>query len=93
MTVLLTLLTAAYILCFQFCAVPAALRILRRRSSVDLSVWREWLILLGVGLQFVVMTATQADWRVQISPVLTALNVGVLLCVVYYYRKDRDATG
>lgn len=87
MSDLTTLLTFAYLAAFQLCALPAILRIRRRRSSDDLSLWREVLLLFGVACQFAVMVATHADPRVWISPIATATSVAVLLAHEYYYRK------
>ncbi len=83
---MINVLTALYVLCFQLCAVPSISRIIRRRSSADLSIWREVTILVGVTAQFTVMLHTGADWRVLISPLLSGLNVAALLLVIYRYR-------
>lgn len=61
-------------------------RIIRRGSSGDLSIWREYLLLAGVTAQFLVMILTGADWRVWLSPVLSGLNVLVLLFCIQRYR-------
>ena len=83
---MLTLLTIGYLCAFQFCAVPAAYRLIKRRSSADLSTWREWLILAGITLQLGVMLQTGAAWQVVISPILSGVNVSVLLVLIYRYR-------
>ena len=85
-----TALTVAYLLCFQLCAIPSIVRVVRRRSSTDLSVWREWLLLIGVACQFLVMWLTGADWRVQVSPLLSGVSVGVLLIIIYRFRSRAD---
>lgn len=84
-------LTIVYLMCFQLCAWPAVVRICRRRSSADLSVWREWLILIGAGVQLVVMVRTHAAWVVLVSPVASMSSVIVLLLVIWRYRHaSRD---
>lgn len=79
-------LTLVYVLCFQLCAWPAIARIVRRGSSDDLSIWRELILLVGVACQFTVMQATGADWKVWISPLLSATNITVLLILISRYR-------
>lgn len=80
------ILTLGYVLCFQCCAWPALIRMYRRRSSADLSVWREVLLLIGVGCQFAVMWRTDAAWQVLISPVVSAMNLGVVLYGIRHFR-------
>lgn len=80
------LLTAIYLTCFGLCGWPAIARMIRRKSSADLSVWREWLLLVGICAQFVVMVQTGAVWQVLISPVNTFVSVGTALVVIYRYR-------
>jgi predicted membrane protein len=75
------------ICCFQACAVPSIARIVRRGSSADLSVWREILIICGACAQLAVMVATRAAWQVKISPVLSLVNIGILLGVIVYFRS------
>jgi hypothetical protein len=79
-------LTVFYVACFQLAAWPAIVRIARRKSSADLSVWREWLVLTGVAVQAVVMVKTGASWAVLVSPLASALSLGTLLAVVYRHR-------
>lgn len=86
------LLAVAYLACFQGCAWPGIIRIRRRRSSEDLSVWREWLLVLGVLLQLGVMAHDGATWRIWISPVMSLTSVSVLLWHVYRYRRPRPCT-
>lgn len=78
-----------YLACFTACAVPGILRIRRRRSSADLSVWREWLLVAGVLMQLGVMLHDGATWRIWISPVMSLTSVSVLLWHVYRYRGSR----
>ena len=86
-------LTIAYVACFQACAIPALARVVRRGSSHDLSVWREWLLLAGVAVQFVVMTLTGASWYVKVSPIASGLSVAVLLGAIYWFRKIPNNSG
>jgi hypothetical protein len=79
-------LTVAYVVCFQAAAWPAIVRIARRKSSADLSVWREWLVLTGVAMQAVVMIRTGAAWPVLVSPLASAVSLVTLLAVVYRHR-------
>lgn len=81
------LLTLIYLACFQACAIPAIVRVFRRGSSADLSLWREWLLLAGVSAQFAVMTLTGASWYVKISPIASGLSVGGLLLAIYWFRR------
>ncbi len=82
-----TALACVYLLCFQFCAAPAIVRIVRRKSSADLSIWREVLLIIGASTQLLVMLRTGAAWQVVVSPLATMINVAVLLAVIRKYRK------
>ena len=82
-------LAIAYLVCFQACAWPGIIRIRRRQSSADLSLWREWLVVAGASLQLAVMFHDAATWRIWVSPVMTLVSVGVLLWHVYRYRVPR----
>jgi hypothetical protein len=83
-----TLLALVYLTCFQLCAVPSIVRIRRRGQSADLSVWREWLLIVGVCVQLVVMRAADVPWQVWISPALSLGSLSVLLAHIYWYRAD-----
>ena len=79
-------LTAFYLLCFNACAWPSVIRMVRRGSSADLSIWREWLLLGGVTAQFLVMLSTGADWRVWLSPLFSGASVIAMLVCISWYR-------
>jgi hypothetical protein len=79
-------LTLFYLSAFAVCGIPSIVRIRRRKTSADLSVLRELLLLSGVAGQFAVMLLTHADWRVWISPIVTAASVGILLWHIWRYR-------
>lgn len=84
---MLEALTVVYLLCFQCAAIPAMTRLVRRRSSSDLSVWREWLVLAGVAAQLAVYVGVGVrDWRVLVSPVASGASVAALLALIYRYR-------
>lgn len=83
---MISALTFAYIACFQLAAVPALIRVSRRKSSADLSVWREWLTLVGVAIQFSVFWRSGASWHVWISPLTSGLSLLVLLGAIYRHR-------
>ena len=85
---MITLLTVIYLTCFVGCAVPSIVRVVRRRSSEDLSIWREVLLLSGVTVQLSVFVLVGSPWQVWISPVLSAVSVGTLLAVTYRYRAS-----
>ena len=80
------LLTLFYLACFAVCAAPAIVRIRRRKTSADLSIWREISLLAGVSGQFAVMVLTGAVWQVYVSPLVTAASVGILLAHIWRYR-------
>lgn len=82
-------LTALYILCFQCCAIPGIVRVMRRGTSQDLSVWREVLLLVGVTAQFGVMQLTGAAWQVWISPLLSGTSVLIMLATILRYRSAK----
>ncbi len=83
---MITALTVAYLLCFQCAAWPAIARIIRRGSSADLSVWREWLVLAGVVAQFAVFYLTGSGWEVLISPLVSGATLVAMLAVIYWHR-------
>jgi len=83
---MIELLTVVYLGCFQAAAVPSIVRIWRRQSSADLSVWREWLVLTGIAVQLVVFWSLDAHWLVLISPIASAVSLGTLLSVIYWHR-------
>jgi hypothetical protein len=85
-----TILAVLYLACFQLCALPSVVRIRRRGRSGDLSVWREWLLIIGVSVQLVVMLHAGVPWQVWISPVLSFTSVSVLLGHIYWYRRESD---
>jgi hypothetical protein len=85
-----TILALFYLTCFAACAVPSIVRIRRRGTSSDLSVWREWLVLLGVSVQLVVMMRAGVPWQVWISPVMSFTSVSVLLGHIYWFRGERS---
>lgn len=87
----MTLLALFYLACFAASAVPSVVRIRRRGSSDDMSVWREWLVLLGVSVQLSVMVRVGVPWQVWISPVLSFTSVSVLLGHIYWYRTARPS--
>ncbi len=79
-------LTLFYLITFWVCGIPSVVRIRRRKTSADLSYWRELLLLAGVTGQFAVMLLTGAVWQVYISPLVTAASVGILLWHIWKYR-------
>lgn len=79
-------LAALYVACFQAAAVPAIVRIYRRKSSADCSVWREWLVLSGIAIQIAVFVHEQATWPVLISPIASGVSLSSLLFIVYRFR-------
>ncbi len=83
---MIPVLTIAYLACFQACGWFAIARILKRQSSADLSVWREWLLLAGVAIQVVVFASENATWPVLISPIASGISLSTLLAVVYKFR-------
>lgn len=86
---LLTGLMVIQIVCFQLCAVPSIVRMMRRHSSEDLSIWREVLIALGCLCQLALMGLTGADWRVLVSPLASLASVLVMGGVILGYRQQR----
>lgn len=89
----MTLLVVFYVVCFQVCAWPAIVRLRRRRSSADLSVWREWLLIVGVSAQFAVMRQMGVPWQIWISPVLSLVSLSVLLGHIYWFRAEKGTGG
>jgi hypothetical protein len=85
--VTLALLTVAYLACFNAAAIPAIVRIVRRKSSQDLSLWREWFVLTGIAIQFAAFWLAGAGWIVLISPMASALSMSALLTVTYWFRR------
>ncbi len=84
---LVTLLTTIQILCYQACAWPGIARIIKRKSSSDLSIWREVLILTGASFQIAATYHAHAPWQLFMSPVSSMMSVGTMLGIILYYRK------
>lgn len=80
------LFTLCQIICFQLCAVPGMVRIYRRKSSQDLSIWREILILVGVSFQIGAYLAAGVPWTIFAGPITSAVSVGAMLGIILYYR-------
>ena len=78
--------TLFYLACFQACAWPQVIRIIRRGTAGDLSLWREALIVAGCLGQIYVMVHTGADWHVFVGPFGTLVSLGILTGVVLKYR-------
>lgn len=81
------LCTLIYLAAFQGCAWPGIVRMVRRGSSADLSIWREVLLLIGVSAQFTVMRLTGARWQVFVSPLCSGVSVLVMLSVILWFRR------
>jgi len=79
--------TVGYVACFQACGWPAVIRIWRRGSSADLSIWREALVISGCLCQLVVMWETNADWRIFMGPFGTLFSVIILTVTVLKFRE------
>lgn len=84
---LVTALTFVYLACYQACSIPAIVRMVRRKSSEDLSIWRELLTLLGLVVQTAVIVLVKAPWQVWISPVLSIVAGVVIVAVIVRYRR------
>lgn len=82
-----TLLTLVQIACYQCCAIPSVVRIVRRKSSGDLSVWREALIITGATFQLGATHLAGAPWQLFMSPITSMASVSLMLGVILYYRK------
>lgn len=79
-------LTVCYLACFSLAAVPGIRRIIRRKSSGDCSLWREWLVLAGVVTQLAVFTLEHATWPVLVSPIASGISLSTLIAVTLRYR-------
>ncbi len=79
-------ITVFYVACFQCAGIPSIVRVLRRRSSADLSLWREKLLLMGIAGQLAVMGLTHAAWPLVAGAVASALSIGTLLIVALRHR-------
>jgi hypothetical protein len=87
---LAAILTAVQIFCYQACAVPGIMRIVKRKSSEDLSIWREILILIGASFQMGAMYLTNTNPLIFASPITSMLSVGMMLGVILYYRRKQS---
>ena len=79
-------LTVAYLACFTVSAVPGIARVIRRRSSADVSLWHLGLVFTGIVLQLVVFTSEQATWPVLASPITSGVSIGTLIAVTLRFR-------
>lgn len=83
---IVNLLTFFYLACFAVCGWPSVYRMWQRKSSGDLSIAREVLLLLGVTAQFSVMVLTGAVTQVWLSPINTFVSVSITLAMIVRYR-------
>ena len=79
-------MTFAYLACFCGAAVPGILRIIKRRSSGDCSLWREGLVLCGVLIQLAVFIHEGASPYVLASPITSGVSIGTLIAVTLRFR-------
>jgi hypothetical protein len=84
---LISLFTLIQVACFQGCAIPGIVRMARRKSSHDLSMWREILILVGASFQLGAMFLAGVKWQIYASPITSIVSIGTFLCVILYYRR------
>lgn len=84
---LVSVLATLHVLCVATCGLPAIYRVWQRKSSTDLSLGREILLIAGIAAQISVMVLTDADWRVFLGPVFSLLSIGTLAGVVLWYRQ------
>jgi hypothetical protein len=82
-----TLLMVGMIICFQAAAFPAIVRVFRRDSAADLSVWREVLVILGAALQLGIVALTDAAWQLWVSPIASIVSCGFLMGTILWYRR------
>jgi hypothetical protein len=86
-----TALTIAFLVSFQLAAVPAMVRIVKRKSSQDLSYWREVVLLAGISFQLAAWIGSGVtEWKVLISPIASGLSVLILLGLILRYRGTND---
>lgn len=83
---MIIIFTLLQILCYQLCAVPGIYRIIKRRSSEDLSIWREILILSGASFQLMVFLLANAPPILYASPVTSIISVSIMLAVILGHR-------
>lgn len=84
---LVLILTICQITCYQLCVVPGMIRIIKRRSSEDLSIWREILILSGATFQLMVFYMANAAPVLYASPVTSTASVTLMLLTILWYRE------
>lgn len=83
---MIAILTVAYLACFQIAAIPAVIRIIKRRSSADCSLWREGLVFVGVCIQLAVFLMADASPYVLASPITSGVSIGTLIAVTLRFR-------
>lgn len=83
---MIAVLTVCYIACFTASAIPGILRVIRRRSSADLSLWHLGLVFVGVCLQLAVFLHEGATGYVVASPIASGVSVGTLIAVTLRFR-------
>jgi len=81
------LCTIIQIACYQLCALPSIVRIVKRKSSGDLSIWREVLILCGAGFQMTAMALAHVKPIIFASPITSVVSVTTVLIIILKYRR------
>ena len=79
-------LTFAYLACFTLSAAPGIVRVIRRRSASDLSLWHLGLVFCGVCIQLAVFVMEDASPYVLASPITSGLSIGTLIAVAIRFR-------
>lgn len=79
-------LALLYVALFQCAAIPQIIRIIKRRSSGDCSLWREGFVLAGVLVQLAVFLKANVGPEVLISPIASGVSIGTLICVTLRFR-------
>lgn len=83
---MIALLTVAYLACFTLSAAPGIVRVIRRRSSSDLSLWHLGLVFAGICLQTIVFVSENASPYVLASPITSGISIGTLIAVSLRFR-------
>lgn len=85
---LLLVCTILQITCFQLCGLPSIVRMVRRKSSGDLSIWREVLLLCGIVCQLTAMALAKVHWLIVLSPIASFLSIATVLGLILWYRRS-----
>lgn len=83
---LIDLLTIVMLYSFVACNISQIIRMMKTKSSNDISLWFVGLILVGVTSSYIIMLLTKASLSLIVPQATNLILSFVVFCVVLFYR-------